>query len=391
MKVLNIRDLDLSNQRVLIRVDFNVPIKNGAVTSDIRIKAALPTIELALKQNAKIMLMSHLGRPTEGQYDEEYSLLPVAKRLSELLNKPVRLEKNYLDGVNVEAGEIILCENVRFNQGEKKNDQALAKKMAAICDIFVMDAFATAHRAQASTYGVAEFAPVACAGLLLSKELEALTKALSNPKRPLVAIVGGSKVTTKLTILKNLSKKVDQLIVGGGIANTFLKATGHQVGASLCEPELVGEANEILSEVNQRGGNIPLPSDVRVAKKFDENERAQVKSISDVSDNDMILDVGPSFETELADYLTKAGTILWNGPLGVFEFDQFANGTKALSKAIANSDAFSVAGGGDTIAAIEKFNIEDKISYISTAGGAFLEFLEGKTLPAIEMLEKRAK
>ncbi|MCF6765177.1 phosphoglycerate kinase [Thiotrichales bacterium 19S3-7] len=392
MDILKVTDLDLSGQRVLIRVDFNVPVKDGRVVSDIRIKAALPTIKLALEQNAKVMLMSHLGRPEEGVYDETYSLEPVAKRLSELLEQPVRLIKDYLtETVSVNDGEVVLFENVRFNVGEKKNDQQLAKKLAHNCDIFVMDAFATAHRAQSSTYGVAEFSPVACAGILLANEVDALSKALSNPKRPLVAIVGGSKVTTKLTVLKNLAQQVDQLIVGGGIANTFLAATGNEVGASLYEPDLVDQANEILSDINSRGGDLPLPSDVRVAKEFSETAPAMVKALSEIKPTDMILDVGPSFETELEHILAQAGTILWNGPVGVFEFDNFSEGTKALANAIADSSAFSVAGGGDTIAAIEKFAIEDKISYISTAGGAFLEFLEGNVLPAIEILERRAK
>lgn len=391
MDILTINDVNLTNQRVLIRVDFNVPVKDGVITSDLRIKAALPTIKTALAKGAKVMLMSHFGRPKEGVYDEVFSLKPVAERLSQLLDHPVKLVKNYLDdSVTVDRDDVILFENVRFNIGEKANDEVLSKNLANLCDVFVMDAFATAHRKQASTYGVAEYAKVACAGILLANELDALTKALSNPKRPLVAIVGGSKVTTKLTILKNLSKKVDQLIVGGGIANTFLAATGNTVGASLYEPELVNESKEIISEVNQRGGNIPLPSDVRVAKEFSENAKAVVKTLSEIKPNDMILDVGPSFETELEQVLAQAGTILWNGPVGVFEFDEFASGTKALAKAIADASAFSVAGGGDTIAAIEKFNIEDKISYISTAGGAFLEFLEGKELPAVEVLKRRA-
>ncbi|UTW41647.1 phosphoglycerate kinase [bacterium SCSIO 12844] len=392
MDIVKITDLDLTNQRVLIRVDFNVPIKDGHVVSDIRIKAALPTIKLALEQNAKVMLMSHLGRPQEGIYDQAYSLAPVADRLSELLDQPVKLIKNYLtEEILVDSGEVALFENVRFNIGEKENSHNLAKKLAQTCDLFVMDAFATAHRAQASTYGVAEYAPVACAGLLLAREVDALSKALSNPKRPLVAIVGGSKVTTKLTVLKNLAKKVDQLVVGGGIANTFLAATGNSVGASLYEPDLIDEAKSLLSEVNSRGGDIPLPSDVRVAKEFSAESPAMIKTLSEIKPDDMILDVGPSFETELEQILAQAGTILWNGPVGVFEFDNFSEGTEILAKAIAESSAFSVAGGGDTIAAIEKFHVEDKISYISTAGGAFLEFLEGKVLPAIEILERRAK
>ncbi|MCF6807765.1 phosphoglycerate kinase [Thiotrichales bacterium 19S9-12] len=389
--MLSVENIDVKNKKVLVRVDFNVPVKDGHVISDIRIKAALPTIQHLLENKATVILMSHLGRPVEGQYDEQYSLAPVAKRLSELLNQPVKLEKSYLiDNVAVEKDTITLLENVRFNVGEKKNDAQLAKTLANLCDVFVMDAFATAHRAQASTYGVAEYAPVACGGMLLVRELEALSKALSNPKHPLVAIVGGSKVTTKLTVLKNLSQKVDQLIIGGGILNTFLAAKGHSVGASLYEPELIDEANAILADISDRGGNIPLPNDVRVAKEFNENAQATIKTLSEVESDDMILDVGPSFENDLEKILTQAGTILWNGPVGVFEFDAFSEGTKALAKAIAASEAFSVAGGGDTIAAIEKFKIEDKLSYISTAGGAFLEFLEGKVLPAVDILEKRA-
>lgn len=385
MSVINLTDLDLSGKRVLVRQDLNVPVKDGVVTSDKRIKASLPTIELAVKQGAKVMLMSHLGRPTAGQPAEEFSLQPVANRLSELLGQDVRLEKNWLDGIDMNEGEVVLCENVRFNVGEMENDEALSKRMAALCDIFAMDAFGTAHRAQASTHGVAQFAPVACSGPLLSGELEALGRALDNPARPMVAIVGGSKVSTKLTVLESLSKVVDQLVVGGGIANTFIAAQGHNVGKSLCEDDLIPTAKSLMDSCE-----IPVPTDVVCGKEFSEDSSAVTKAASDVEDDDMIFDIGPDSAQELAEIMKNAGTIVWNGPVGVFEFDQFADGTKTLSMAIAESDAFSIAGGGDTLAAVDKYGIEDKVSYISTGGGAFLEFLEGKKLPAVAILEKRA-
>jgi phosphoglycerate kinase len=386
MKVINLADLDLTGKKVLIRQDLNVPIKDGVVSSDKRIKASIPTIELALEKGAAVMLMSHLGRPTEGEYAEEFSLQPVAKRLSELLGKEVRLEKDWLGGVEVSAGEVVLCENVRFNVGEKKNDDELSKKMASLCDVFAMDAFGTAHRAQASTHGVAKYAKVACSGPLLTGELEALGKALDNPARPMVAIVGGSKVSTKLTVLESLSKIVDKLVVGGGIANTFIAAQGNNVGKSLCEDDLIPTAKGLMETCD-----IPVPSDVVCGKEFSETTPAETKNASDVADDDMIFDIGPNSAKELADIMKSAGTIVWNGPVGVFEFDQFGNGTKELSMAIAESSAFSIAGGGDTLAAVDKYNIEDKVSYISTGGGAFLEFLEGKKLPAVEILEQRAE
>jgi phosphoglycerate kinase len=385
MKVINLADLDLQNKKVLIRQDLNVPIKDGVVTSDKRIKASLPTIEMALEKGGAIMLMSHLGRPTEGEYADEFSLKPVADRLSELLGKTVRLEKEWLDGVEVASGEVVLCENVRFNAGEKSNDDELSKKMANLCDIFAMDAFGTAHRAQASTHGVAKFAKVACSGPLLTGELEALGKALDNPARPMVAIVGGSKVSTKLTVLESLSSKVDQLVVGGGIANTFIAAQGHNVGKSLCEDDLIPTAKKLMENCE-----IPVPTDVVCGKEFSESTPAETKNSSDVADDDMIFDIGPSSSNQLAEIMKNAGTIVWNGPVGVFEFDQFEGGTKVLGEAIASSNAFSIAGGGDTLAAVDKYNLEDNISYISTGGGAFLEFLEGKVLPAVEILEQRA-
>ena len=391
MSVLAMTDFDLRGKRVLIREDLNVPIKDGKVASDARLKAALPTLQSALEQGAKVMVMSHLGRPEEGQYDEEYSMAPVAKYLADALEFPVHLESNYLDGVDVAGGELVVFENVRFNIGEKKNDPELAKKLANLCDIFVMDAFGTAHRAQASTYGVAQYAPIACAGPLLTAELEALGKALKEPKRPLVAIVGGSKVSTKLTVLNSLVRKVDQLIVGGGIANTFIKAAGHSVGASLCEDELVAEASRLAASAKTRGADIPVPTDVVTGKKFSESAAAETKAVSEVADDDMIFDIGPQTAEALAQLLKGAGTIVWNGPVGVFEFSQFGAGTRAISEAIAASDAFSIAGGGDTLAAIDKYGIADRISYISTGGGAFLEFLEGKKLPAVAILEARAK
>jgi len=389
MTIKYMTDLDLRGKRVLIREDLNVPVKNGKITSDARLKAALPALQSALEQGAKVMVMSHLGRPEEGEYTDEYSMAPVAKYLANELQFPVRLESNYLDGVEVSGGELVVFENVRFNTGEKKNDPQLAKKLAKLCDIFVMDAFGTAHRAQASTYGVAQYAPVACAGPLLAAELEALGKALKEPKRPLVAIVGGSKVSTKLTVLNSLVRKVDQLIVGGGIANTFIAAEGHEVGKSLYEKDLINEAKRLAESARTRGAKIPVPTDVVVGDKFGEDATATVKSIDEVSADDMILDIGPETADQLAELLKNAGTIVWNGPVGVFEFDQFAEGTKKLSEAIAESGAFSIAGGGDTLAAIDKYAIADRVSYISTGGGAFLEFLEGKTLPAVAILEAR--
>jgi len=379
-------DLDLAGKRVLIRSDLNVPVKDGKVTSDARIRASLPTIEAALKQGARVMVTSHLGRPTEGEYNEEFSLLPVVNYLKDHLKSPVRLAKDYLDGVDVAEGELVVLENVRFNKGEKKDDEILSKKYAALCDVYVMDAFGTAHRAQASTHGVGKFAPVACAGPLLSAELEALGKALGNPARPMVAIVGGSKVSTKLTVLDSLSKIADQLIVGGGIANTFVAAQGNNVGQSLYEPDLIPNAQKLLETCD-----IPVPTDVRVATEFSETATATVKPASEIQDNEQILDMGDVSAERLAVILKNAKTILWNGPVGVFEFPNFRKGTEIVARAIADSDAFSIAGGGDTLAAIDLFGIADKISYISTGGGAFLEFVEGKPLPAVVMLEERAK
>ncbi len=390
--VIRMTDLDLAGKRVLIRADLNVPVKDGKVTSDARISASLGTIKAALDQGAHVMVTSHLGRPTEGEFSEGDSLAPVAKDLGDKLGREVRLERDYLDGnVEVGSGEVVMLENVRFNKGEKADDETLAKQYAALCDVFVMDAFGTAHRAQASTHGVAKFAPTACAGTLLTEELEALTKALANPARPMVAIVGGSKVSTKLTVLEALAAKVDQLIVGGGIANTFVKAAGHGVGKSLCEDDLVPTAKALMDKLKSNGANIPLPTDVVVGKQFDENEPAVLKRVEDVADDDMIFDIGPESAEVLAKVIENAGTVVWNGPVGVFEFDQFGDGTKRISQAIADTKAFTLAGGGDTIAAIQKYDIYDKVSYISTAGGAFLEFLEGKTLPAVAMLEERAK
>jgi len=392
MSFIKLTDLDLAGKRVLIRSDLNVPVKEGKVTSDARITASMPTFEHCLKAGAKVMVMSHLGRPEEGVFSEENSLAPVANDLGAKLGKPVRLVRDYLDQTpEVADGELVLLENVRFNKGEKKDDEGLAKKYAALCDVFVMDAFGTAHRAQASTHGAGKFAPVACAGLLLAEELDALARALANPARPMVAIVGGSKVSTKLTVLEALSEKVDQLVVGGGIANTFLKAAGNNVGKSLCEDDLVPTAQALMEKMAARGASIPIAVDVVVGKKFDENEPAVLKGADEVADDEMIFDIGPKSAQELADIISKAGTIVWNGPVGVFEFDQFGEGTKTVSMAIANASGFSLAGGGDTIAAIQKYDIYDKVSYISTAGGAFLEYLEGKTLPAVAMLEARAK
>lgn len=390
MKVLKMSDLDLAGKRVLIRQDLNVPVKDGKVTSDARIKASLPTLKLALQAGAKVMVMSHLGRPTEGVVEEAYSLAPVVDYLKSALDCPVRLAKDYLNGLDVQAGELVVLENVRFNQGEGRDDEQLSRQYAALCDIYVMDAFGTAHRAQASTHGAGLYAAVACAGPLLAAELDALGKALDNPARPLLAIVGGSKVSTKLTVLESLSEKVDQLIVGGGIANTFIAATGKPVGKSLYEADLIPEAQRLLAKAQASGGDIPVPVDVIVGQEFSETAEATHKPVGDVTDSDMIFDIGPQTAEVLAKLIEEAGTIVWNGPVGVFEFDQFGGGTKALSMAIANSKAFSIAGGGDTLAAVDKYDIADKISYISTGGGAFLEFLEGKVLPAVAMLEKRA-
>jgi len=383
-------DLNLAGKRVLIREDLNVPIKDGKVSSDKRIRASLPTIKHVMDAGAKVMLMSHLGRPTEGEPASEFSLKPVAEHLSGLLGKEVRLVEKWLEGIELADGEVVLCENVRFNVGEKTNDESLSKKMAELCDVYVMDAFGTAHRAHASTHGVARFADVACAGPLLAGELEALGKALDNPARPMVAIVGGSKVSTKLTVLESLSKVVDQLVVGGGIANTFIAADGHNVGKSLYEEDLIATAKKLKSAAVESGGDIPIPTDVVCGKEFSEDTPAFTKSVEEVEDDDIIFDIGPDSAQKLADIMQNAGTIVWNGPVGVFEFDQFGAGTKTLSMAIAESDAFSIAGGGDTLAAVDKYNIADRISYISTGGGAFLEFLEGKKLPAVAILEERA-
>lgn len=391
MAFIKLTDLDLGGKRVLIRADLNVPVKDGKVTSDARISASMPTIEHCMKAGAKVQVMSHRGRPEEGKVDEENSMQPIADDMSAKLGRSVRLVKDYLEIMpELEDGEVVLFENVRFNEGEKKDDEMLAKKYAALCDIFVMDAFGTAHRAQASTHGVGKFAATACAGLLLSSELDNLSKALANPARPMVAIVGGSKVSTKLTVLEALSEKVDQLVVGGGIANTFLKAMGHNVGKSLCEDDLVDTAKALIEKMKARGANIPIASDVVCGKEFSETAEATLKPADEVTDDDMIFDIGPDSAKELADIIAKAGTVVWNGPVGVFEFDQFGEGTRTLAMAIASSDCFSLAGGGDTIAAIQKYNIYDKVSYISTAGGAFLEYLEGKTLPAVAMLEEQA-
>ncbi|MBQ4837520.1 MULTISPECIES: phosphoglycerate kinase [Pseudoalteromonas] len=391
MSVIKMADLDLNGKRVLIREDLNVPVKDGKVTSDARIRASLPTIKLALEKGAKVMVMSHLGRPTEGEYDAQYSLQPVVDHLNEALEQNVRLVTDYLDGVEVADNEVVVFENVRFNKGEKKNDEALSKQLAALCDIYVMDAFGTAHRAQASTHGVGLFADVACAGPLLAAELDALGKALDNPARPLVAIVGGSKVSTKLTVLDSLSTVVDQLVTGGGIANTFIAASGSPVGKSLYEEELIPEAQKLSAAAEANNGAIPVPTDVVVGKEFSETAVAVIKDASEVESDDMIFDIGPNTAIELAKIIEQAGTVVWNGPVGVFEFDQFGNGTEAIAHAIAKSKAFSIAGGGDTLAAIDKYGVGDEISYISTGGGAFLEFLEGKKLPAVDMLEQRAK
>lgn len=386
MSVIKMTDLDLNGKRVLIREDLNVPVKDGKVSSDARIRASLPTIQAAIDAGAKVMLMSHLGRPTEGEYAEEFSMKPVAEHLSGLLGKDVPVLKDWQNPPSMAPGEVVMFENVRFNKGEKKDDEALSKAYASLCDVYVMDAFGTAHRAQASTHGVGKYAPIACAGPLLAAELDALAKALKEPKRPLVAIVGGSKVSTKLTVLESLSDVVDQLIVGGGIANTFLAAAGHEVGKSLYEEDLIGNAKALSAKTD-----IPVPTDVVTGKEFSEAAAAETKSVADVAEDDMIFDVGPETAAQFATILKDAGTIIWNGPVGVFEFDQFGAGTKALSLAIADSAGFSIAGGGDTLAAVDKYEIADKVSYISTGGGAFLEFVEGKVLPAVAMLEARAK
>jgi phosphoglycerate kinase len=386
MSVLKMSELDLAGKRTMIRLDLNVPVEDGRVTSDARIRATLPTITAALNSGAAVILLSHLGRPTEGQFEDQFSLGPVARHLSVLLNKEVRLVSNWLDGISVEPGEIVLCENVRFNKGEKADDEALSRRMAALCDVFVMDAFGAAHRAQASTHGVAKFAPIACAGPLLQAELEALGKAMDNPARPVVAIVGGSKVSTKLTVLEELAKHVDSMIVGGGIANTFIAAAGYPVGKSLYEEDMLEQARKLAAD-----GDIPLPLDLVNATEFSAAAKAIARDLDGTQDNEMILDVGPKTSELYADIIAKAGTVVWNGPLGVFEIDQFGNGTRKLGEAIANSKAFSIAGGGDTLAALEKYGLSDRMSYISTGGGAFLEFLEGGTLPAVAVLESRAK
>lgn len=391
MPVIKLVDLDLKGKRVFIRADLNVPVKDGKVTSDARITASMATINHCLKEGAKVMVTSHLGRPDEGIWTEENSLKPVADNIANRLGKPVRLIKDWMDGgFDVAAGELVVLENCRINKGEKKNVEETAQKYAKLCDVFVMDAFGTAHRAEASTHGIAKYAPIACAGILLTEELEALTKALLSPARPMVAIVGGSKVSTKLTVLESLSEKVDQLVVGGGIANTFLKATGKNVGKSLCEDDLVPTAKNLMDKMSQRNASIPIAVDVVVGKKFDADEPAVLKDADSVADDEMIFDIGPRSAQELADIIMKAGTVVWNGPVGVFEFDQFGGGTEKIARAIAETKAFTLAGGGDTIAAIQKYDIYNKVSYISTAGGAFLEFLEGKKLPAVEILEMRA-
>ncbi len=384
-------DLNLAGKRVFIRADLNVPQDdNGNITDDTRIRASLPAIQYALKAGAAVMVTSHLGRPTEGELKLEDSLAPVAQRMSELLGIPVVLKRDWTDGINTPAGSVLLLENCRCNKGEKKNDEVLARKMAALCDIYVNDAFGTAHRAEATTYGIAKFAPVAAAGPLLATELDALTKALEKPRRPLAAIVAGSKVSTKLTVLKTLSERVDQLIVGGGICNTFILAAGHKIGKSLAEPALVQDAKDIIAAAKMKGGDVPIPVDVVCAKEFSAQAKATIKSVGDIADDDIVLDIGPQSAEQFSKILARAGTIVWNGPVGVFEFDQFGNGTARIARAVAESDAFSIAGGGDTLAAIAKYGIADKVSYISTGGGAFLEFLEGKKLPAVEILEQRA-
>jgi phosphoglycerate kinase len=392
VSVIKLVDLDLKGKRVFIRADLNVPVKDGKVTSDARITASMATINHCLDAGAKVMVTSHLGRPEEGEWSEENSLKPVADNIAARLNKPVRLIRDWVNGgFDVAEGELVVLENCRINKGEKKNLEETARKYAALCDIFVMDAFGTAHRAQASTYGIAQYAPVACAGILLTEELDALTKALDNPARPMVAIVGGSKVSTKLTVLESLSDKVDQLVVGGGIANTFIKAAGKNIGKSLCEDDLIPTAKSLMEKMIKRNASIPIAVDVVVGKKFDAAEPAVLKNVDNVADDDMIFDIGPRSAQELADIIMKAGTVVWNGPVGVFEFDQFGAGTEKIARAIAETKAFTLAGGGDTIAAIQKYDMYDKVSYISTAGGAFLEFLEGRKLPAVEILESRAE
>ena len=391
MKLLRMTDTDLRNKRVLIREDLNVPVQEGVVMSDARIRASLATIRYALDQHARVFVLSHLGRPKEGQEDPALTLAPVAARLSELLGKPVPLRKNWIDGVDCPPGSAVLCENVRFLPGEKKDDEQLARRMASLCEVFVMDAFGTAHRAEASTHGVARYAPLACAGPLLVGELEALERALQEPARPLVAIVGGSKVSTKLTVLESLLEKVDMLIVGGGIANTFLAATGVDVGKSLCETEMLDVARRLIDKARARDAEIPLPTDVVVGREFAATAHADVRPVNEVRRDEMILDIGPDTADRCSTLLQTAGTVIWNGPVGVFEFEQFGEGTRTIAQAIARSKAFSLAGGGDTLAAIEKYGVEDGISYISTGGGAFLEFVEGKTLPAVAMLEQRAR
>jgi phosphoglycerate kinase len=391
MSFLRMDELDLKGKRVLIREDFNVPLDAGRVTSDARIRAALPTIKMALDRGAAVILMSHLGRPVEGEYSEKFSMAPVAEHLSGLIGQSVKLQKNWLEGVEIQPGEVVLCENVRFNKGEKGNDEGLAKSMAALCDIFVMDAFGTAHRAQASTEGVIQFAPVACAGPLLSRELFELAKALNQPERPMLAIVGGSKVSTKLTVLETLMSQIDELIVGGGIANTFIAASGHDVGKSLYEPDLIHEAQRLIRMAHKKGGEIPIPKDVVVADAFSKDAQAHVRAVDQVKPDEMILDIGPVTAAKYATMIQTAGTVIWNGPVGVFEFKNFAAGTRAIADAIEVSNAFSIAGGGDTLAAIDQFNVKEGISYISTGGGAFLEYVEGKILPAVAALEARYK
>ncbi|SDA24708.1 phosphoglycerate kinase [Nitrosospira sp. Nsp11] len=392
MSVIKVTDLDLKGKRVFIRADLNVPVKDGKVTSDARITASMATINYCLEQGAKVMVTSHLGRPEEGVWSGENSLKPVADNIAARLDKPVRLIRDWVDqNFEIAEGELVVLENCRINKGEKKNSDETAQKYARLCDVFVMDAFGTAHRAQASTYGIAKYAPVACAGILLTEELDALAKALLSPARPMVAIVGGSKVSTKLTVLESLSEKVDQMVVGGGIANTFLKAAGKNIGKSLCEDNLVPTARMLMDKMAKRHASIPIAVDVVVGKKFDADEPAVVKDADTVADDEMIFDIGPKSAQELADIIMEAGTVVWNGPVGVFEFDQFGAGTRTIAMAIAHTKAFTLAGGGDTIAAIQKYDIYDKVSYISTAGGAFLEFLEGKKLPAVEILEQRAQ
>ena len=390
MPVLRMSDLDLREKRVLMRVDFNVPIQNGKLTDDTRIRASLPGIQEALARRARLLLVSHLGRPTEGQFDEKESLAPVAAHLSALLGMDVPLRRDWLEGVSAEPGKAVLLENCRFNRGEKRDDDALSRKIAALCDIYVNDAFGAAHRAEATTHGVAKYAPVACAGPLMAAEIEALSKALQRPARPLIAIVGGSKVSTKLTVLAALSEKVDRLIPGGGIANTFMLAAGMRVGKSLAEPDLIAEAERITAILRAKGGDVPLPTDVVCAKELSATAKAEIKPVGEVGVDDMILDIGPNTAAAFAQSLSGAGTIVWNGPVGVFEFDQFGQGTRAIAQAIAGSRAYSLAGGGETLAAIAKYGVAERISYVSTGGGAFLEFLEGKKLPAIDVLERRS-